>query len=786
MKRCFIAFLLCLSPIGQDLFAQELSLGIIADFSLDDERLVKIKPVIISEIQKTLGSTWQVNLASKNLLSSKWDPALAKQHYISLVQRCDLIIILGGVSSKGVVSVDKYSKPTIALGIYDTDVQTMPFTENGTSGVHNFSYVLNSKNLNTELRSFYEIHEFKNLAILVDEKMAGAFDISKRERKLERLTTNLGIAITPVLIGEDISHSLAQMPETTDAVYLAISYELPHGKIKQIADYLVAKKLPSFSLSGFHTNLGILASISSENSLEQVVRKVAVMADGAMNGEKLSQMKVAINQKQELQYNQSTARKINFTPPFKVLFTATIIKSDSLEIVPAFSVQEIIQKSMQENLQIKISNDDIALSQQDIRSAYSNFLPAADISASASLIDENRVNPALGQAEQTLLGSVAVQQLIYSEPAIANIRIQKWLAKAQEYATEQEIIDVTLDSYSAYFSILQAKTNVAIQRENLTLSRKNLELAQLRVNVGAASNADVYRWESEVANSSQSLIEAQSNFMLAKFVLNHGLNNTLPEPFDIKDTDIGDEVFLDFSSSNFGKFIKNPNDLRLITNFLIEEALRVYPSKNRLIANLKAVERQLTMNKRAYFIPALALQAQSDETFWRGGKASEPLPGQSYTDTRWNIGLNLSFPLFDRNRKRIDVQTNQIQRKQLKTQIQDIDNSIALNIKSKAINLLIASTNIEFSEKSATNAGKNLELVQNAYRQGATSIIALLDAQQASIRAKLAHSNSVYNYLLAFLELEGGVGYLHILSSEEEKNEFKRRLNRFVLENRRK
>ncbi|MCK5075779.1 MAG: TolC family protein, partial [Calditrichia bacterium] len=467
----------------------------------------------------------------------------------------------------------------------------MPYTAAGTSGVANFSYILTSKNMDNEIQTLHEIAPFKKVAILLDEKIAMAFDISKGREKMAELQSKIGLEIYPHFIGADVIGSLKKMDEDTDAAYLAIDYELSHAQIKEIADYLIEKKIISFSVSNHHVNLGIMASISSENDIEQVIRKMAVMAEGAVRGEKLSEMPVAVNQKNELYFNQCTARKIKFIPPFKVLFTANIIQSDTVAVGNVYSIEEIIQKGLEENLGIKISYKDMALSEQDIKNAISNFYPDADISSSGIQIDENRAS--LGQAEQTISGTGTIKQLIFSEEAIANIKIQKLLAKAQEFTTRQEMQNIILDIYAAYFSILQAKTNVAIQRENLALSKKNLELSKLRLSVGAAGNADVFRWESEVANASQSLVEAQSNLILSKLALSNKLNNVLsPENFDIKDVRIDDDAFIEFSSDNFGKFIQRPDDLKLIADFLLQEALKLHPTKKQLMINMKAVERQ--------------------------------------------------------------------------------------------------------------------------------------------------------------------------------------------------
>jgi len=562
-----------------------------------------------------------------------------------------------------------------------------------------------------------------------------------------------------------------------------MTYERSAEEIKQIAEILIEHKIPSFSINNRHVNLGILASISSENGIEQMVRKLAVMADGAINGEKLSEMRVAINQIDQLFFNQLTAQKIDFSPPFKVLFTATMVNGDLLLNQTTFSLPQIIQKGIEENLDIKISYKDLSFSEEEISDAYSQFLPDVAVSATASAMDEYRTNPLFGIAEQSIKGTGKLQQLIYSEKAIANIKIQKLFSEAQKHATKQQINDIALNYYTDYFNILRAKTNAAIQKENLSLSKKNLELTRLKVNVGAVGKADVYRWESEVANSTQAMIEAKSNLTLAKIILNTHLNGVLPERFDVEDIGLEDDVFLHFTFSNLSQFIQRPNELRLITKFLVQEARTNHPAKMQLAANAQAIERQLLMNQRLYYTPSLALQAQMDEVFWRDGEGSVPMPGQSFHNTSWNVGVNISFPLFDGNRRHINIQKGRIQTDQVQLQLKNLDNNLKLNVKAKTIGLLTAGTNLEFSKKSAVNAVKNFELVQNSYKEGATSIITLLDAQKAALASKLVHSNSVYTYLTGFLELENSIGYFHMLATAEEKQKYKQRLEQFLEEN---
>ncbi len=254
---------------------------------------------------------------------------------------------------------------------------------------------------------------------------------------------------------------------------------------------------------------------------------------------------------------------------------------------------------------------------------------------------------------------------------------------------------------------------------------------------------------------------------------------TLPEMFDVEDVGLEDDAFLHFTFSNISQFVQRPNDLRLITEFL-QEARKNHPEKMQLTANAQAIE-SVIVDESAFILYALYWTfGPSGQCVSAHGAGSIPMPCQVFHNTNWNVGLHMTYPLFDGNRRHINLQKGRIQTDRIHLQLKKLDNNLALNVKAKTIGLLTASTNLEFSRASAVNAGKNYALVENSYMEGATSIITLLDAQKVALASKLAHSNSVYTYLSRCLELENSIGRFHMLASDKEKQGYKKRLEQFL------
>ncbi len=749
--------------------AQELKIGMIIDTESNQERIGALKNALVAEVQKTIGSSTKVSIADQDIAPINWNAEAAVSSYSDLSQRCDIIVLVGVLSTKTILNSGPLSTPTLAIGITNIELQEIPITPDGTSGVSNFSYVLTSRDIENELTNFYELVKFKKLAIILHDKNPLIINQEKANAKLQEMSEKFNAEINLVLAGENIAQSLQAIPEGTDAALVASIYEFDDVQIESIAEILIEQKIPSYTLRKDYVSMGILASVTADDGYGSLIRKLAIMIDEIGLGSAVKDLSVTLDNKNQLFLNLETSRKIGYSPSFQSLFTANLINSDfGDEEVSTYGLNQLIGKALEVNLGIKISQKDIELVEQDVKTANSDYLPTLTGTLDYTQINEGSTSELIGQSEQTTTESLELSQVIYSEDVSANIGIQKYLLEAQKYATQQEINDVILGVYEAYFDVLLAQSNIEIQRENLELLKKNLELAQLRRDIGSTNSSDVYRWESEVAESTQDLIEDQSNLIVAKINLNVFMNNTLGEEFNVEDVPLEGELYNFFENNPVAADIAGPDDVQRASFFFIEEAIRNYPLRQEFKANISATERQLKGNKRAYYTPTLSLGASQSEILDRSGAGSEETEMSNFFDSNWSVGLNLSYPLFDGNRRRYDIQTSKIQLQQLELGLNDFDNTLKFNVKNAIINVVTSRTNIDFSRISADNSWRNFLIIQDKYRQGTVAVIDLFDAQNTALETKLSFNNSVYNYLVAFVTLENNIGSYSMLSSPEE------------------
>jgi outer membrane protein TolC len=105
---------------------------------------------------------------------------------------------------------------------------------------------------------------------------------------------------------------------------------------------------------------------------------------------------------------------------------------------------------------------------QNVHIARSVLLPQIEAAATGVVIDKDRAESSFGsQAERTLSGAATLSQVIYSEPAWANLSIQRHFQAALAKDRDQLRLDIARDAALAYLRVLRAKTFERIQKNNL-------------------------------------------------------------------------------------------------------------------------------------------------------------------------------------------------------------------------------------------------------------------------------------------------------------------------------
>jgi len=559
---------------------------------------------------------------------------------------------------------------------------------------------------------------------------------------------------------------------------------LSDENVQELSSVLIEKKIPSFTNNRIgQVENGLMATNFSEDGVRQTFRRIALSIEAYVGGTDFSELPVFIDRiPQSLTLNYNTAVAVDIPMKYSLINSANFVgefKSSSSR--KQYNLLEVIGKALKNNLTLQNENKKIELSEQDVKAAKSNYLPTVSIGLSGTYTDPRLAKNSFGQTSEFQTGgNLIVQQPIFSEKINANISIQKSLQKAQEEQFNIEELNTIFNISNAYFNLLILKTNVEIQFQNLDLTKKNLQIAQQKFDVGTSGKADLLRFESQRAQNAQSLIEGVSWMEQGVVSLNQLLNNSVQTNIDIEDVQLNEGIFKEYNYDQFASLLDDPRLKEPFIDFLIQEAIQNAPELKALEYNLEAAERTIKLNDVGRFLPTVALQGQYNQVFSRTGEGSVPSSGGSFLNNNYNIGLNVSVPIFGPNQTNINRRTSVIQKEQLNINRESTELAIAANIKTSVLNLVNQVSNIELSGISEKTAKEALELMQVAYSNGSVNVIQLLDAQNNYLNAQLAHTNAVYNYLVGVLQVERFLGHYFLLNSREGSEEFMKRFSEFM------
>jgi outer membrane protein TolC/ABC-type uncharacterized transport system substrate-binding protein len=757
----------------------------------ESERYEVFRETVQEQIEELLSTDFEVRFPADKQIAADWTQAGIAAALDALLAdpEVDIVLALGVQASSVLCCRTELSKPVIAPFVIDVEIQEFPDSA-GVSGVPNLSYIAYPSIVEQDVRAFQEIVGFGRLTMLANLAVVEAIpEANERTREAIR---GLGIEAGFVSVGgdSDVASILASIPEDAQAVYLFPLTQLSLLEIEELAIGLLERRLPSFSFIGeSEVQMGILAGRTPESGYLRLARRVALYAKRILEGEDAGTLPTAFSLGEKLTINMATARAIPVFPPWNALTEAELINAERRAAEQTWTLASAAEEAVLANLDLRARDRAVAAGAQDTRIARSILLPQLDVGAEGTIIDEDRAAASFGAQPERVLGAGAsLRQVIVAEPAWAGVTIEKRLQEARIQDFEALRQDVILAATETYLGVLAAKTAERIERENLRVTRSNLDLARVRRSIGEAGPGEVFRWESEIAANRQRVIDASAFRNQAEIALNQLLNRPLEESFGTQEIGLDDPSVVP-GGERLQTYFGNPWSFRVLRAFMAQEALAVSPDLKSLRSVVGAQERRLTSTTNSFWVPTIALEGALAQRLASSGAGTETglpgLPGDGdigFTqpdDTQWGLTLAASLPLFsggsriaeraqaseDLNRLRLD----------LAAAAQRVEQGVRSSLHAAGASF----ANISLSRDRAEASRRNFELVTDSYARGALSIIELLDAQNSYLRAELAAANALYAFLIDLMSVERAMGRSSFFSTPEELDDFFARLERY-------
>jgi outer membrane protein len=255
-----------------------------------------------------------------------------------------------------------------------------------------------------------------------------------------------------------------------------------------------------------------------------------------------------------------------------------------------WTLQECVSYALENNISIKQSELDIEAADVDKKSAFGNFLPSVNGSASHSWnigLNQNITTGLLeNQTTQFTSAGLNVGVDIYKGLQNQNnLRKANLSRVASQYQLQKMQEDISLNVANAYLQILFNKENLKVQREQFALDTKQLERTTELVEAGSVPRADLLDIKATLASDQQKVVAAENAVLISKL--------SLAQLLQIKDFQNFDIVDAEYEFEDSVLLLKEPKE---IVDKAKENRVELKIAKT----NLEIAEKNIAIARGAY------------------------------------------------------------------------------------------------------------------------------------------------------------------------------------------
>ncbi len=289
---------------------------------------------------------------------------------------------------------------------------------------------------------------------------------------------------------------------------------------------------------------------------------------------------------------------------------------------------------------------------------------------------------------------------------------------------------------NAYFATLLAKEAFAVYKDVYENAVSNYEETLKKAKAEKASEMELLRAKTTVANAIPNVYNAESSVILALWQLKAVLGVDLDMNLDIdgKLDDYAQQMFYD---------IHQHDSLSLESNTTMKQLAL----QSEMLAQTVKMQTYSTL-------PTLSLAF----SFSMNAMTND----FNFSEYQWTpysyVGLSLNIPIFAGGKYYHQIRQSKNQHQQLQLQMQNTERQLKIAIRQSLTSMETNMKSYYAAQDAVAAASKGYTIAEKAYQVGRSTLIELNDAQLALTQSRLAQSQAVYNFLTAKAQLEQTLG----------------------------
>jgi outer membrane protein len=406
------------------------------------------------------------------------------------------------------------------------------------------------------------------------------------------------------------------------------------------------------------------------------------------------------------------------------------------------SLADALRLAKENNVSNITAENAIRSANNQVRSARAQWYPNLNATAGQSIQQGDRLGPSNNiipiiskWAYNTQLSSNMT--VFDGGKTLADVRTQQAnvaVAQANDVNTE---FNIALQVKQAYNAVLAAKESEAAARAQLATAQAQLATSIAKVNAGAANVSDSLRSVVQVGNAQLAVLTAQNTFRTQSAVLTRL---------------VGTPYFITAQLSDTVAHTPTPLDSAQIM------ALAMQGPTIRSAEAAVTAANAATRSAKSSYLPTISLSGSFGGSGTNAFYGVPGLRGENLFPYSKSLGINASFPVFNRFQRENQVAAAQIAYDNAAAQARDARLAAQQNVVTGLASLRNAEATMRVQEINVRASQEDLRVVQQRYNLGASTLLDVLTSQQNLVNAQQQLIQARLNYRNARAQIEAAIG----------------------------
>lgn len=387
------------------------------------------------------------------------------------------------------------------------------------------------------------------------------------------------------------------------------------------------------------------------------------------------------------------------------------------------SLEESIQMALSKNPAVQIAAADREKSAWGLTEAKAGKYPSLSLGSSYNVNDQS-----VDLTSEDVSNSVRMSWQLYTGGRVENqIEQAKLGLTSADLNIEKTKQQLTLDTTTAYYNVLQAGNMVSVGRETVDNLKEHQRVVEAKYEAGIVAKSDVLRADVELSNAEQNLIKYENQNALAISSLNNLMNADPSTQLQLTD-----------------ELKYTPETKTLEESIALAKANR--PDIAQADASVQSADNGVKIAEGGK-LPTVSVSASS-------GWKNSILPN----DNNWSVGLSASWNIFDAGVTNSKIKQAESSRERAALQAEQVLDNVEQEVRQSYLSMKEAEKRLETVNVAVDKAKEDLYIAKEKYSAGVGTNLDVIDAQLALTQAKTNHIQALYDYNLNRAKLDKAIG----------------------------